>query len=124
MVLVLIVILDDLMRACMESCTLREKVCKTGKLEMMTVNIHISEGLLILQVVNDIIYGREKGHNEVVCFGYIGLLIRKQIAIVWLIILIVIIWSTIGMRLWVRRDVVYKTIGFLYLSRENDRTAW
>ena len=80
-ILLLVVELVDLMRASVESFTIRAKVSGTRKLHETTGNINISNRVLRLKVVNDIVHGRRKSHEKVACFGFIGLKILKEMAI-------------------------------------------
>ena len=80
-VLLLVVGLVDLMRASVESFAIRGEVRGTRKLKKTIANINISERVLRLEVVNDIIYRRRKRHEKVACFGFTVLKVLKEMAI-------------------------------------------
>ena len=80
-VLLLLVGLVDLMTAIVESFAMRGEVRVTRKLQETTANINISQRVLRLQVGQDIVHGRRKRHEKVAYFGFIGLKVRKKIAI-------------------------------------------
>ena len=72
-VLLLVVGFVDLMRASVKSFAIRGEVSGTRKLKKTTANINISERVLRLEVVNDIIHRRGTRHEKVACFSFIGL---------------------------------------------------
>ena len=63
----------DLMRASVESFAIRGEVSGTRKLRKTTANINISERVLGLEVVNNVIHRRGKRHEKEACFSFIGL---------------------------------------------------
>ena len=46
-----------------------------------TANINISKRIPRLKAVNHIVHGRCKGHEKMACIGFIGLEVRKEMAI-------------------------------------------
>ena len=72
-VLLLIVELVDLMRARVKSFAIGGEVRGTTKLKETTANINISERILRLKVVNDVVHRRRKRHEKVAWISYIGL---------------------------------------------------
>ena len=69
------------MRASVKSCIIRGEVGGTRKLKQTTANMNISQTVLRLEVVNDIVHGRRKRHEKVASFSFMRLKVRKTIAI-------------------------------------------
>ena len=119
-VLLHIVELVDHIRVSIKSFKMWREVSGTRELKEMSANINISTRILWLNVVNDILYGRRKRHERMVCYDFIGLTVCKEMSIGWLVIRTLPALSGVYVLLFVRGDMISAYIGVTYFGRE----AW
>ena len=98
--------------------TIEGEVSGTRRLKKPTAKINITNRILRLKVLNDILYGIEWRHEKLVFSYHMGLWVLKEMAIVSLLIGIPATFSCVGILFFVRGDVVHQDICILNFGRK------